>query len=211
MFIVFEWLDGSGSSTQAKLLTEYFEKNWKKVLATKEPNEDSVVWKLIREILQHKHKVAWDALQLLFSADRAEHLASKIEPALANWKIVISDRYFFSTIAFANLSWNKEWMEEVNKRFRLPDFIFLFKLAPEECVKRIESRWAEKELFEKTETLRKVWEGYEWLSERFENIHLIDASKSIEEIHEEIVEKVEGWKKRKIANSNSYFYLGQMP
>jgi len=191
VFIVFEWLDGSGSSTQARLLAEYFQKNWKSVLATKEPNEDSPIWKLIREILQHKHKVSWDSLQLLFSADRAEHLASKIEPALKEWKIVISDRYFFSTIAFAALTWNQEWMENVNKRFRLPDFIFLFKLAPEECVKRIESRWAEKELFEKTETLKKVWEGYEWLSKRFENIHLIDASKSIEEIHKEIVSKIQ--------------------
>lgn len=191
MFIAFEGLDGSGSSTQAKLLAEYFQKKWKKILETKEPNEDSIIWKLIRDILQHKHKVSSDALQLLFSADRAEHISSKINPALNSWKIVISDRYFFSTIAFSFLHWNQEWLYEVNKKFILPDFIFLFKLNPKDCIKRIEKRWAEKELFEKEESLKKIWKWYEFVLKKFPQIYLIDASKSIEKISWEIIEIIE--------------------
>lgn len=185
MFIAFEWLDGSWSSTQAKLLNDYFIEKWKNVLLTKEPT-NLVIWKLIRDILQHKTSVSKEALQLLFCADRADHLDNEIIPALDDWKIVISDRYYFSTIAFWSLWIDKNWLEKLNENFIKPDIIFLFKLDAKECIKRIEKRWNEKELFEKEEILKKVWETYEYLSNKHPNTIIIDATKSIEEIAEEI-------------------------
>ena len=187
MFIAFEGLDGSGSSTQSRLLAEKLEANGHAVILTKEPTNDSPIGKLIREVLQHKWECSPEGLQLLFSADRAEHLKNKIEPGLNNGQIVITDRYFFSTIAYGSLAVNDmEWLKALSKHFRVPDITFLFKLDPDECMKRIAGRGNEVELFEKSEKLEKIWKTYEKLSEEYPNFYIIDANKSIEEISEEI-------------------------
>ncbi len=192
MFIAFEGLDGSGSSTQSRLLAEKLEKNGKPSLLTKEPTSDSPIGKLIREILQHKWSSSPEGLQLLFSADRAEHLKNEIEPALENDQIVITDRYLFSTLAYGGMNVDMEWLKSLNKNFRLPDITFLFKLAPEECIKRIAGRGSDFELFEKTDKLAKIWESYEKIAEEFDNIQVIDATKTIEEISEEIWDVIAG-------------------
>ena len=93
MFIVFEGLDGSGSSTHSKLLTEKLQSEGCAVFHTKEPTDKGPTGTTIREVLQHKYTVSPEALQLLFCADRAEHLVREIDPALKNGEIVISDRY----------------------------------------------------------------------------------------------------------------------
>lgn len=190
MFIAFEGLDGSGSSTQSRLLAERLEKNGKPSLLTKEPTSDSPIGKLIREVLQHKWSASPEGLQLLFSADRAEHLKNEIEPGLQNDQIVITDRYLFSTLAYGGMNVDMEWLKVLNKNFQLPDITFLFKLDPEECINRIAGRGSDYELFEEAEKLAKIWENYEKIAEDYENIQVIDATKTIEEISEEIWEVV---------------------
>lgn len=188
MFIAFEGLDGSGSSTQSKLLAERLQKNGKAVLLTKEPTSDTPIGKMIREVLQHKWSASPEGLQLLFCADRAEHLKNMIEPALVNGQIVITDRYLLSTLAYGGMAVDMEWLKNLNKHFLLPDITFLFKLSPEECIKRIAGRGSDFELFEKREKLTKIWENYNQLSKEFPNIQVIDANQSIEEIAEEVCE-----------------------
>ena len=192
MFIAFEGLDGSGSSTQCRLLKEHLEKGGYSVFATKEPTSDTPIGKMIRDILQHKWSASPEGLQLLFSADRAEHIKNEIEPALNSGQIVITDRYLFSTIAFGGMDTSVDWLKKLNENFRLPDITFLFKLAPSECIKRITGRGSEFELFEKQEKLEKIWKIYDKIKDEYPNIHLIDASKSIEEIEREIREIMEG-------------------
>ncbi len=183
MFIAFEGLDGSGSSTQSRLLAEKLEAEGHATLLTKEPTNHSPIGKMIRDILQHKWTCSPEGLQLLFSADRAEHLRNEIEPALKNGQIVITDRYLFSTIAYGSLAVSDtDWLSSLNEKFRLPDLTFLFKLDPKTCIERIQGRGADFELFEEHEKLSKIWEGYEALADRFKNIHVIDASKTIDEI-----------------------------
>lgn len=187
MFITFEGLDGSGSSTQSRILAEKLEANSHAVLLTKEPTSDSPIGKLIREVLQHKWECSPEGLQLLFSADRAEHLKNKIEPALKSGQIVITDRYFFSTIAYGALAVkDMDWLKALSKHFRIPDITFLFKLDPKICMERIQGRGSDFELFENHEKLKAIWETYEKIAEEYPNFHVIDASKSIEEISEEI-------------------------
>jgi len=186
MFIAFEGLDGSGSSTQSRMLADRLEKNGQPALLTKEPTSDSPIGKLIREILQHKWSASPEGLQLLFSADRAEHLKNEIEPALEGGQVVITDRYLFSTLAYGGMNVDMKWLKELNKHFRLPDMTFLFKLAPEECIKRIAGRGSDFELFEKTDKLSMIWENYEKIAENSPNIHVIDATRTIEGIAEEI-------------------------
>ncbi len=191
MFIVFEGLDGSGSTTQARLLWERLEKNQRAAHLTKEPTDEGHIGKLIREVLQHKWEMSPEGLQLMFSADRAEHLKTMIEPALKNGEIVISDRYIFSTIAYGSLAVDDiDWLKGLNSHFRQADLTFLLKLDPEECLKRIAGRGSEFELFEKDEKLRKIWKQYAKLAKENDNVIVIDASKSIEEIHEQVWEKV---------------------
>ncbi len=187
MFIAFEGLDGSGSSTQSRLLSEKLEANGHAVLLTKEPTGDTPIGKMIREVLQHKWECSPDGLQLLFSADRAEHLKNEIEPALKNDQIVITDRYFFSTIAYGALAVNDvEWLKCLSKHFRVPDVTFLFKLDPKTCIERIQGRGSDFELFEHDEKLTEIWKTYEKIAEEYPNFHIINASKGIEEISEEI-------------------------
>lgn len=160
------------------------------VSLTKEPTEDSPIGKMIREILQHQWSASPEGLQLLFSADRSEHLKNTILPSLRKDEIVITDRYILSTLAYGGLEVDINWLKELNKNFIQPDLTFLFKLTPEECIKRIKSRGAAFELFEKKEKLEKIWANYEKLSQEYPNLHVIDASRPIEEIEKEIVEIV---------------------
>jgi dTMP kinase len=190
MFIAFEGLDGSGSSTQSKLLAERLEKNGHAVLKTKEPTRDTHIGKIIREILQYKWKVSPRTLQLLFTADRSEHLKNTIEPALKNGQVVVTDRYFFSTIAYGAMDVQIRWLKTLCKYFRIPDITFLFKLDPQTCIKRIAGRGSDYELFEKAEKLEKIWTNYEKVAEDYENFYIIDANKTIEEISDEIWEVV---------------------
>jgi len=189
MFIVFEGLDGSGSTTQAALLARNLEKQGKDVVQTKEPTT-GVIGSLVRKYLQHEHSTSAKSLQLLFASDREDHLHRLVRPSLESGKIVISDRYFLSSIAFGAKN-NKEfeWLCSLYGDFKKPDITFLLKVKPSECIKRIESRGAEKELFEKEEVLTRVWENYEKLSKRFDNVHVIDGIMSIEEIEKTILEK----------------------
>lgn len=186
MFIAFEGLDGSGSSTQSKLLAERLEKNGRPVLKTKEPTKDTYIGKMIKEILQYKWKVSPQTLQLLFTADRTEHLKNKIEPAIKNGQVVVTDRYFFSTLAYGAMDVDMNWLKFLCKDFRVPDITFLFKLDPQICIKRIAGRGSDYELFEKAEKLEKIWMNYEKVAESYDNFHIIDASKTIEEISDEI-------------------------
>jgi len=188
MFIAFEGLDGSGSTTQSKLLTEKLSKAGHSVLTTKEPTSSNPIGKTIREVLQHQWKAPAEGLQLLFSADRAQHLNDEIKPALNQGKIVITDRYILSTLAFGALEVDMEWLATLNKPFIQPDLTFLLRLDPKICLERIEKRGGAVELFEQQEKLEKVWENYEAGTKYFKNIHLIEANQSIEAIAEEVFE-----------------------
>ncbi|MDP3990783.1 MAG: dTMP kinase [Candidatus Nealsonbacteria bacterium] len=186
-FIVIEGLDGSGQSTQVKLLGDFLINKELKVILTKEPTQDSEASKEIREILDKKIKIKPGKLQELFIQDRKEHLDKLIIPALKKGKIVISDRYFFSTFAFgASDGLDLEWLIKINDGFILPDLVFILKVSPQICVKRIESRGEGKKLFEREEKLAEVWETYKVLPGRFKNVYMIEGEKSIEEVFSQI-------------------------
>lgn len=189
-FIVFEGLDGSGQTTEAKLLADYLSKLGKKVVLTKEPTLDSEAGKKIKKVLDGEITMTPKELQELFVEDRREHVKNLITPALNEEKFVISDRYFFSTIAYGAMNLDKEWLIEINKDFPLPDATFLLQVRPEICLERIKSRGQGFKFFEKLEKLKKVWETYKILPQKFANIYLIDGEKSIPEVHEDIIKKL---------------------
>lgn len=188
-FIVFEGLDGSGQSTQANLLKNFLIKKRFKVILTKEPTVDSEAGKIIQEVLNKKFEMAGSQLQEFFARDRKEHLENLILPALKKGKIVISDRYFFSSFAYGKSDdTSLKWLIKINNQFLLPDITFLLKVSPEVCLERIKKRNEGKKrtLFEEKKKLSKVWDVYQTLPKRFENIFVIDGEKSIVEASEEI-------------------------
>jgi dTMP kinase len=190
MFIVFEGLDGSGSSTQSALLTKYFESLDEKVLATKEPTT-GIIGKLVRSYLQHEYSTSQRALQLLFAADREDHLHRLVRPSLEAQTIVISDRYLHSSIAFGALGEGQkesfEYLQNLYKNFMQPDIIFLLKVPVDECIKRIQQRGGKIELFEKKEFLEEVWKNYVLLAKIHSHIKIIDGAQSIENVHKQVL------------------------
>jgi len=189
-FIVFDSLDGAGNSTQVKLLADYLNKIGKKTHITKEPTS-YLIGGLIKSQLIHDWKSSPECLQLLFCADRAYHLEKEIIPLLKKGVNVISDRYFFSTMAYGNLEIKDlDWLIEINKKFILPDLTFFLKVSPKVCIQRIKKDRFEITLFEKEKILEKIWKNYEILAKKFDNVYIIEGERKIEEIAEEIREIV---------------------
>ena len=184
-FIAFEGLDGSGQSTQANLLCNWLNQKSRTHL-TKEPT-NNIIGGLIRGQLTSDWKTKPECLQLLFAADRAHHLEKEIVPLLEKGITVITDRYAFSTMAYgASEIEDRNWLVEINKPFLLPDLTFLIKVSPKVCLERITKNRFHLELFEKEQSLMKVWQNYEELSKQFKNIYIIDGEGSVEEIFEEV-------------------------
>ena len=180
IFIVFEGLDGSGQSTQAGLLREFLIKKKLPVILTKEPTLNSPAGKKIRRILDGKEKARPQELQNLFAKDRKNHFEKTIIPGLQRGKIVICDRYFFSSFAYgAAEGLNFRQFLKLNKNFLLPDLTIILKVRPEICIKRIQKKGKKRTLFEKRAMLAKVWQNYKKLPGVFDNIRIVDGEKSI--------------------------------
>ncbi|NJE03447.1 dTMP kinase [Thermococcus sp. MV11] len=199
MFIVIEGIDGAGKSTQAKLLAEWFEKKGHEVVLTKEPT-DTAFGKLIRKLVLTGGKegiidgarISHEAEALLFAADRAEHVAKLIKPSLEAGKIVISDRYFYSSLAY---QWARgldlEWLIDLNRFAIRPDLVILLDLPVKESMKRINGRSIKTEFDKIAELQKRVRENYLKLAERFPEIKIVNALASVEDIHNDIVALVE--------------------
>ena len=175
-FIVLEGLDGSGQTTQAGLLYEALIGEGYQAILTKEPTPDTEAGQRVRRILQKKESRI-DALELqkLFAEDRKIHLEKCIIPALKEGKIVIIDRYYFSSLAFGAADGaSMSTIGELNQEFLLPDIIFFLDVPAEECLRRIEGR-SQKELFEELENLKKVHGYLARLTENYPRYSMADA------------------------------------
>jgi dTMP kinase len=100
VFISFEGIDGVGKSTQIRLAEEYLRAKGKDVLCTLEPGGTELGQEIRTLLLHRKGDVAPRAEALLYAADRAHHVATKVRPALAAGKVVITDRYLDSSVAY---------------------------------------------------------------------------------------------------------------
>lgn len=195
-FIVFEGIDGAGTSTQIKKLVE---KNPEKYIATAEPTTGET-GKFLRRMLGGEFHVDEKTNAYLFAADRCEHIFGEngVEQMVKQGKTVVSDRYFFSSMAYQSVSCGKELPELLNSPFPLPEYLFFFDINPEISLARVNARNEKKEIYEKIEVQKKIAALYEQVISDYEKkeansataqgmkIIRIDASKSIEEITETI-------------------------
>ena len=139
-FIVFEGLDGSGKSTQARLLEARL-KAERDVILTAEPT-DNPVGQLVRKVLRHQVKTTSTALALLYAADRSDHLFNPeygIRRQLDEGKTVISDRYFYSSLAYQGVTEDFDWLKKINS-YPYSEYIIFIDTDASSCIQRIEGR-----------------------------------------------------------------------
>lgn len=188
MFISFEGIDGSGKTTQAHLLYNHLQHKGKYVITT-EPTQGEI-GKFVRKEIT-KRTINPMAIQLLFVADRSSHIEDFIKPKLDQGYTVITDRYLFSTIAYGAASGlDEEWLKAINSRFIKPDITFIFDIDPKIAMQRIESRAAKTATFENLKFLQTTREVYKRLAKE-KGCYVIDASKGVETIKDEILSIVE--------------------
>ena len=196
MFITFEGIEGSGKSTQIQLLKEFFEKKAQKAFFTKEPGS-SEVGKKIRSVLLNKENKIFPLTEIfLIFADRVQHVQEIIKPNLNEGKIVISDRYFDSSIAYQGQREGvdkKEIYELINMLdLPTPDITFLLDLPVDVGLKRAKNR-ASLDRFESEEISfhEGVRQNYLDLQEQnLERIVKIDALQTPDEIFSNILKKI---------------------
>jgi len=186
VFIVIEGLDGSGKTTQATLLAIKLSENHK-VLCTAEPSHGKIGTFIRNDCLYEERRLPTEAEALLFAADRIEHMKNELAPALSEGKIVICDRYIYSSLAYqggAGLS--LDWIKTINARALEPDFALYIDVPPERVLGRLKRK---RSVMETLETQKKVREIYLKYVEKGELI-IIDGNRSKEIVAEELCSKV---------------------
>ena len=187
LFIDFEGLDGSGASIQASLLSAVLSKEGYRVHLTKEPT-NYLIGGLIRGFLTKEWRTTPECQQLLFAADRAQHLEKDIVPKLQSGRIVVTDRYAFSSVAYGSLDTESDWIEKINEKFIIPDLVFLVKVRPKICALRMKESEYGLELFKEEQKLTKVWNIYDKLAHKYKNFHVINGEREETEIIKEILD-----------------------
>ena len=184
-FISIDGLDGAGLTTQATILRNWLINNGDDTILTKEPT-DGLIGGLIKSSLRKEWKTSSLALQMLFAADRAHHLATEIEPALKRFKNVVSDRYILSTIAYGSIDIPQAILRQLNANFRKPHVTFILDTQPAVCIHRMERSRHHVELFEDEEKLQAIRKIYLSLKKVFPNTYVIDGNRSVEDIFKDI-------------------------
>lgn len=204
LFISFEGIDGVGKSTQANLLEQFLIENGQQVTRTFEPG-GTELGKEIRNLLLHrKGAVAPRAEALLYAADRAHHVATVVRPALEAGQIVLTDRYFDSSVAYqgAGRSLSEAEIREISMWATgslLPDLTVLLDLEASAAAARRETTGEAPDRLEqeKIEFFEAVREGFLRLAKAEPNRFLvIDASSSVEQMQSQIRSRVSELLKR---------------
>jgi dTMP kinase len=190
VLIVFEGIDGTGKSTQCGLLEQSLNEMQVPNIALAEPTRG--VWGMkIRRLLSEGRKNISPQEELSwFVNDRKEDIETNIMPALQENKVVIMDRYYFSTAAYQGaLGLDPDQIRQENEKFApIPDRVLIFLNSAEKCLERIESSRDQKSAFEKLDYLKNVQEIFKSFSGP--NIRFIESIGSLSEVHEKVLAEV---------------------
>ena len=200
IFIAFEGIDGSGKSTQVKMLTEKLLSEGHKVYSTFEPT-DSPIGSIIRNIMKGRIQADHKTIAGLFVADRLDHILNEVNGILKKMNegfTVITDRYCFSSYAYQGTHMDMDWVIAANAmsaEIIRPDINIFIDMPPEDCIQRLHGNRGTIELYETLYNLKSVSNKYIEAFERLkneENIFITDGNRDVNSISNDIFAKVQG-------------------
>jgi dTMP kinase len=192
IFICIEGIDGSGKTTQAHRLVETLTRHAHNAVYTTEPSK-GVYGEIIRKnILNGDNRVPPIVEATLFAVDRVDHVEKEILPLLESGKIVVCDRYIYSSIAYQGAAGlDVDWIKEINRHAVKPHLAVYIDATPEAVIQRIRRR---KSVMETLQTQREVREFYLRMAEK-EQLVKIAGGASIEKVAKTIEDVVLGFLK----------------
>ena len=191
-FICIEGLDGCGKTTQAKLLAKRLRKSHNAVY-TAEPSHGKIGTCIRNSCLYGKKRLSSVLEALLFAADRIEHVETEVIPALEEGRLVISDRYVYSSLAYQGATGlSLDWIETVNEHALQPDLAVFIDVDPEAVVSRLKPK---KSVMEDLETQKKVRQIYLKFVEEG-RLTRIEGNRSESEVAEDVYAIVTEFLKR---------------
>ena len=193
LFITFEGADGCGKTTQMNLLAEYLKKENIPFILTREPGGKGLGEKVREILLNYEGPVSDRCESFLFLADRAQNIDIIVNPAVEKGKIVLCDRHIDSTVAYQGYGRGLDierinMLNDIATNGEKPDLTFVFDIDVETSMKRVGT---EKDRLESAgiEFHNRVRNGYlELAKQEPKRIKVLDATKSIEEIHKQVIE-----------------------
>lgn len=199
LFLTFEGIDGSGKSTQARMLAEHLRAQGHEVVLTREPG-GSAGAEEIRSLVLEGDPDRWSAETeiLLFTAARRDHLERTIEPALAAGKVVICDRFADSTRMYQGLSRGdlRNLVDQLHSLMigREPDMTLLIDMDPETGLARAKGRQGAEERFEDfgPELQKKMRAGFLALADEFpDRFHIVNGNRDMDSVARDVTEIVQ--------------------
>lgn len=190
-FIVLEGLDGSGTSTQTDLLAQKLKQRNIPFYKTYEPTHNQIGL-LIHTVLEKKMMMDDRSLAYLFAADRNEHLYSGKQSVLNQLKqnkLVICDRYLFSSLAYQSITCDFDFVFELNSIFPLPQHLIFLDTTPKICEQRLNSR-KDRQIFENITFQKQVLKAYNkafnYFAKSDMKIHRLNGNENTQQIHSSI-------------------------
>jgi dTMP kinase len=182
MLIAIEGIDGSGKTTIAKFLAEELRRRGYDVVVFKEPT-NSEYGRKIRQILKNRCVNPEEELEL-FIRDREFDVRENILPALKEGKIVVMDRYYYSTVAYQGaLGIDVDYIMKLNEKFPKPDLVIILDVSPETALKRIRAK-RKPDRFENLDYLRRVRQIFLNLKN---NVVVVNAERDVDEVKREVL------------------------
>lgn len=200
LFITFEGADGCGKTTQLMLLAKYLKAQGREVVVTREPGARGLGEKIREILLNYDGEVSSRAEAFMFLADRAQHIDVIVNPAIKSSKIVLCDRHTDSSVAYQGYGRRLD-IDEIKRlnsiatNGKKPDMTLIFDIDVETSMARVGDT---KDRMESAgiEFFNRVRNGYLEIAKQEPNrVKVLDASKSIEEIHKNVIalyEKLNG-------------------
>jgi dTMP kinase len=189
--IVIEGIDGSGTTTQSEMLLDWLKRVGIPSIFTREPSKGPLGAALRQHLARTAELGGPESEALAFAADRMDHVATEILPALSRGVTVVSDRYYLSSLAYQALSCDLAWLLDINRYATRPDLTVFLAVPAEIGVARFSGRAKLDRFEESLAELARVAALYdaaiELLRAGGEALQVIDGTRSAAEIHADIV------------------------
>jgi dTMP kinase len=194
VFVCIEGLDGSGKTTQARLLAKRLRKKGYSVVCTREPSR-GIIGNFIKKNCLHAQKRGSSIVEaLLFAADRIDHCKKEIIPSLNHGTLVLSDRYVYSSLAYQGATGlDLSWIETVNAQAVHPDIAIFIDVSPTIVMERLKPK---RSVMEKLATQERVREAYLRFVARGDLVR-VDGSGSKGEVNDKILQLVSEFLKKR--------------